>query len=88
MRLDMLSMRQLGDAIKEYKLIEHKLPPSDNGALAYEISSRHDLLSPDRQAVLILNGVIYDPWAKPYRFTLSEHQIQIDSSKQHYEESF
>ena len=86
--LDMTSMEQIAGAVKEYVSTEHKLPPSDNAALANELSGQHDLLNPNRNAVLILNGVIYDPWTKPYRFSLSEHSVRIDSSQQHYEESF
>ena len=86
--LDMTSMKQIAGAVKEYVATEHKVPPSDNGALANELSGQHALLNPNRNAVLILNGIIYDPWTKPYRFTLSDHNIRIDSSQQHYEESF
>jgi len=85
--LDMTSMKRIAEAVKEYVSTEHKVPPSDNAALANELSGQHDLLNPNKNAVL-LNGIIYDPWTKPYHFTLSEHSIQIDSSQQHYEESF
>ena len=68
-------MKQIAGAVKEYVSTDISCPPSDNGALANELSGQHDLLNPNRNAVLILNGVIYDPWTKPYRFTLSDHNI-------------
>jgi hypothetical protein len=86
--MDMTGMKQLAGAVKDYVSTKHKLPPSDNGSLANELSSQHDLLNPNRNAVLILNGIIYDPWAKPYRFVISEHSVRIESSAQHYEESY